>query len=82
MPRLTKKEEEIKANALWLAYEKYKSKGIDVPSHEMITELANSFDEIKKCNKSIGKKTLAQSKNEKIKNLRSHLKKKENLIQN
>ena len=78
--RLTKEEEELKINALWIAYEKYISEGNDTPSQDMVTEQANKREEIKACNTPIGKKTLASSKNKRIKELRETMNSKKNKV--
>jgi predicted RNase H-like nuclease (RuvC/YqgF family) len=78
--RLTKEEEELKINALWIAYEKYISEGNDTPSQDMVTEQANEREEIKACNTPIGKKTLASSKNKRIKKLRETMNSKKNKV--
>lgn len=78
--RLTKEEENLKVNALWIAYEKYISEGNDTPSQDMVTEQANKREEIKACNAPIGKKTLASSPNERIKELRETMSSKKNKV--
>ncbi len=80
MARLTKEEEELKADALWIEYEKYIAKGNDTPSQDMVTEKANKREEIKACNAPIGEKTLASSKNKRIKKLRETMSSKKNKV--
>jgi hypothetical protein len=70
MANLTKVERELKADALWAAYKEYLEKGNDTPSQDMVTDRANEREEIKACDEPIGAKTLAQSKNPRIKKLR------------
>lgn len=74
MARLNKQEEELKINALWIEYEYFKSKGIDAPSYDMVTERANKRIEILECNYPIGTRTLAQSKNIRLIELREAIK--------
>ena len=70
MANLTKAERKLKADALWAAYGEYLEEGNDFPSQDMVTARANERDEIKACDEPIGTKTLAQSKNSHIKELR------------
>lgn len=80
MARLSKVEEKLKINALWIAYEKYISEGNDTPSQDMVTKRANKREEIKACNTPIGKKTIASSKNKRIKELRETMNSKKNKV--
>ncbi len=80
MARLSKEEEKLKADALWMAYEKYISEGYDTPSQDMVTEKANKQAEIKACKTPIGAKTLASSKNERIKELRETMSSKKSKV--
>lgn len=70
MGNLTKAERKLKADALWAAYEEYLEEGNDTPSQDMVTDRANKRDEIKACDTPIGAKTLTQSDNVRIKELR------------
>jgi len=78
--RLTKEEENLKVNALWIAYEEFIAEGNDTPSQDMVTEKANKRKEIKACSTPIGKKTLASSKNKRIRKLREVMNSKKNKV--
>ncbi len=80
MARLTKEEEKLKADALWKAYAKYISEGNDTPSQDMVRDWANKYEEIKACDTPIGAKTLAQSKNKRIVELRETMNSKKNKV--
>lgn len=73
MARLTRKEVDLKIDALEIADEEFVAEGNDEPSYDQITDRANKREEIKACKEPIGAKTLAQSKNKRIVKLREKI---------